>query len=588
MSRGLAVSWLLFLAAQAAAVAAGLLPAGDGLLFDPDCYARLLKIKQLLDTGRWYESGIAALNGSAGLSMHWTRPLDLLILALALPLSLLLDQSAALFWAGSAVSPLLGLAAIGVLHRGLGGVVGEAAFVLAMGFLAIQRGVLQAFAWGRPDHHSLIIFLLAATLALLARSPLDGGDDRRRMAGLGAVGALGLWVSLESLLAVLACLIALGLAGLRHGGGALDNLARYGRALALGVAVALVLERPPGEWLAIELDRLSVVHLLLTGLMAAAASVLALARPSDPVRRLGVGLALALAAAAAMALAVPEFFRGPFAQVGPVARRLLVERVTELQPIWSGGWGGVLGSLIELSGLPAALVAVAWGWRAEDAPRRILARAHAAGLLVFLPAALHVVRESASLQLLCALPAGQLCLLAGRRGLARWRAGRAVAGLALGGGGFALAFGGLLLALLLHLGRWQGLHLTLPQYCRYQAVAALGREVPGTIMVFPLEDGPAAAWATGRAAVGGPYHRNEDGIRDTMAFFGALAPDGEAVALARSRAVGLVLVCTRRSIGGVDPRRLVARLARGEVPAWLQAATGPRAAGDDLRVFEAR
>lgn len=65
-------------------VPSGLVPAfetGSVNLFDPDSCTRLLRVAQLHATGRWYDPTLAAINAPFGLELHWTRPLDVLLLA---------------------------------------------------------------------------------------------------------------------------------------------------------------------------------------------------------------------------------------------------------------------------------------------------------------------------------------------------------------------------------------------------------------------------------------------------------------------------------------------------------------------------
>ena len=78
-----------------------------GNLVDSDGYARLVRIQRLLETGAWFDVGLPRANRPDGGTLHWTRPLDVLLIILALPLAVLIGFSKALFWAGVLVGPLL-------------------------------------------------------------------------------------------------------------------------------------------------------------------------------------------------------------------------------------------------------------------------------------------------------------------------------------------------------------------------------------------------------------------------------------------------------------------------------------------------
>ena len=73
----------------------------DGQLHGTDGYMRLVRVAALYETGDWFGGTIARDNAPYGTALHWTRPMDLLLLAGA--------------WA---LSPLLGFEqALGVVQR---------------------------------------------------------------------------------------------------------------------------------------------------------------------------------------------------------------------------------------------------------------------------------------------------------------------------------------------------------------------------------------------------------------------------------------------------------------------------------------
>lgn len=570
-----------FLGIQAAAVAAGLLPFAHGALFDPDCYARLLKAWQLLQTGAWWDGSIAALDAPYGLSMHWTRPLDLLLLALALPLGAVMPLRDALFGAGIVISPLLGLAAFAALHRGLAPILGGGAFLLAAILLAAQRGIFQGFAIGRPDHHSLLLALLAAAFAVLARhcaAESGGTAARRRLAVLAALGALAVWVNPEGLLQVAFALLCLGLRAVWLGKAGLDDLRDYALGLTAFAALALAAERPPVQWAVAEMDRLSLLHVGLAAAAALVAVPAAWVAAGCRTRRLALLATLAAAAAVLLAWVFPALLQGAFAGVGPLGRSIVIDRVSELQPLWPNTPVRLFNALLDLGGLPAAIAFTAAMALGKPGPRRSLALVNACGLAVFVPAALHVVREAASAQLFFAVPLAEACLAFGAATLAAWRRGHPPAALAAGLGGLVLVAGCWSTAAAIHLTRWHGIHLVATAPCDYRRLKIDGGAVLAT---FPLEEGPAAAWATGRPAVSGPYHRNEEGIRDTLALFGAQS-DAEALAVVRRRGIGYLTVCRPPRQGVVAADRLLTRLGRGAPPAWLTPVPGPAAADAPL------
>jgi len=78
-----------------------------GDLCDTDGYTRLNRVIQLQETGKWYDSVNARSNAPYGESMHWTRPLDVLLLAGAWLTEPFTDFKTGLFWWSVLISPFL-------------------------------------------------------------------------------------------------------------------------------------------------------------------------------------------------------------------------------------------------------------------------------------------------------------------------------------------------------------------------------------------------------------------------------------------------------------------------------------------------
>ncbi|MEJ2203288.1 MAG: hypothetical protein P8170_04190 [Gemmatimonadota bacterium] len=56
-----------------------------GDYYDPDSYTRLLRVRDLLTGGAWFDPVLERANTPYGLRLHWTRPMDLGLLAVAFP-----------------------------------------------------------------------------------------------------------------------------------------------------------------------------------------------------------------------------------------------------------------------------------------------------------------------------------------------------------------------------------------------------------------------------------------------------------------------------------------------------------------------
>src|SRR3546814_18136517 len=71
---------------------------------------RMVRVNELAQGGGWFDDTIARANAPYGDTLHWTRPLDVLLIALLWPAGLVAGAQQALAIAGLLVSPLLQLA----------------------------------------------------------------------------------------------------------------------------------------------------------------------------------------------------------------------------------------------------------------------------------------------------------------------------------------------------------------------------------------------------------------------------------------------------------------------------------------------
>jgi len=356
----------------------------SGAQLDADGYMRLVRVGLLVETAAWFDHVIPRSNWPVGEALHWTRPLDVLIVALAAPLIPFIGTGPALNAAGSLVSPLLHLASCLLIFRVAAPLVSHRALALAAPALLVQPVVISYGLPGRADHHALIGLLFIAALGTGVRWMLEP-TSRRWPALTGAICALGIWVSPEFMLPLALFFAAGGLLWLSGPGGrhaVPPNLALSG-ALFTGLVVALLLERPPSAWLAEVHDRISIVHVAMAavalGFWGVVAGVVRAreggggalpdtthSRDPDPdptrfgevpLRRI-FGTALgAVGAAGVMALLYPDFFRGPWISAHPEVQAIWLSRVQELQPLLTHGLAG-FGHPGGLEGLGRAVATV--------------------------------------------------------------------------------------------------------------------------------------------------------------------------------------------------------------------------------------
>lgn len=553
----------------------------EGRLVDSDCYLRLMRIEILLSGGGWYDGHVPLLNAPHGLEMHWTRLFDVLILLLTLPLMAFLALPDALFWAGALISPVLHVVAAGLIAWAARPLLGRAGTLLAVVLFLCQASLYGVFQVGRADHHSLLLALAILVLALLLRWSLGPRAGFSAVVSAGFAAAMGLWVGSEALMTLAVGGGALGLMWIVGELGAARALFAFALGLLGGVLIALVIERPPQDWFGAELDRLSIVQLVLAVALAIAAWLVTLIdqrRPgADPALRILVCGILSLIPITVMALLFPGFFAGPYGEVDDAVRQVFLVNVQEAEPMFDRG-PTTLADVVFTAGpvllaLPFAVWAV-FRRRRERAAWLLMIVA----LVVYLAASMHQVRVLAYFQTALVLPwAGAVVALAtwfwqwSRR---PWRAPlTALFLIALLG--WHIVAGAVLLGTAgrQSVASWQ-------DGCDWTSLGTLLGEldppVTGTIatMVFP---GPEIAWRSGIGVVSAPYHRNTQGILDVHALF--LAQPGVAEGLARDREIELIVLCEaapgrgghawyrdRSGDGG-----LYGLLAKATPPGWLVA-----------------
>jgi hypothetical protein len=607
-----------------------------GELTGPDDYMRLDRVIELQESGAWYSTIITRANVPYGEHLHWTRPLDALLLAGAAPLSLFTDFRTALHWWGVMISPVLHLLALLALIWAVTPLMDRRALVY-VGLMALcQPALLFYFMPGRPDHHSLLYLLFAVSIGLGLRL-VRGGLDRRLAIGAGAVAALAVWVGVESLVPAAYLIGGLGLLWLAVG----EDFARKGLWTSVGLfggtVVALLLERPWHDLGAVQYNRLSVVHLVVAGLMLSfwlAASVLE-RWPAAGGRRSG---RVALAAAGVgvvggvIVLAFPKLFAGPMTDLDPrIAEHWVSLMVPTMRPlVWPDDpVGSLRNSLIYVGSAVLALpAALAFARRPPAAEARCWAFL-ALGLAGFLVLGLFGPqghRWATYAAMLLAPPyAGLLFLVLQRLGLERMSSTRsATAASGAGGasrllGTVAVSAGSTVTIIVFGVG-FSILAALLPQStagqakgereCTAGSVASYLNATeafsdrPQHILALPILGAELlyrtphkvvatgyAIWspATADGGTGTSGGRSPAGLVDTYDFFSA-AENDTAYRIVAARGVDLVLICPysnehalyRRADGAST---LYERLAAGDLPPWLREVPLPEDLASYFRLF---
>lgn len=583
---------------------------------DPDGYMRLARVGILLDGGSWFDATIARSNWPYGEVHHWTRPLDVLIIALALPLRAFFDTAAALALAGMLVSPIchvaLCAASVWIVHPLVPGP--ERFF--AMPAMLAQLGILLYGQVGRADHHALIFLLAGLALGAWIRVLLNP-QDRSAATLAGVLSGLGIWVSPESLLPLGLLFASGGALWILDGRRFLAANRRLSLGLVGALAVAIALERHPSSWLDVTFDRISLAHLTMSLLILGYWCGMGLAREStagredqasdEPIAggtgsgwvprfmRAGGG---ALVAAGLLRWIHPDFFRGPWVDVDPEVVGVWLSHVQELQPLLTrevtelGPFLMHLGSAIFLAPLLAW-----WLWHEWRTPRRPVWILLLLSLLVYVPLASFQIRFSAYAGMVFVI-----LMVETVRRILGWadelQDPRLISPTRVGGIATVLA-GPLFLGMAVGLAAQQFAGSALPrgteapqEVCWLTKMTRILADPDGlgvaplTVVAF-VDFGPELLYRTPHRILAGPYHRNYQGILGAYRFLTSVTDLGARV-LANEREIDLILLCPpmdRYYFGREGAEALYNRLLREEGPAWIRRVPLPLEAPEGFLLF---
>lgn len=534
-----------------------LAPVLDGAVLDPDGYMRLVRLQASL--AQHAPVHVVARDASGdGNVLPWSHLFDAVILILRAPLRLFLSGEAALRWAGVATGPL----SVGLLGAALAWAAAPltlrgwrwtAPVLAASSFFVLSYG-----AAGMIHHHIPVAFTIVMTIGWAGRS-IAGAPRAGCWMGLWA--GLGIWLTPEAMPFVLAAFGGMGLAWLE--GATASGFRQAAVAFLAVIAAAFVLDPPFAGYGAAEIDRISVVYLVL------ALAVLGVARLLGAIERRGwsatrrglLGAAAALAGIAVWLALFPAVARGPAGLMTDAEAQAFFSLIAEMRPIVTCGqaWAFLLDGMLGLAAVVALAVAIRsllWGYVALVAALVLLLGSEHTRFLTYaavLGAALLPVILTWCERVLHPLSPGL-------RSLTR----------------------AAVLALFL-VGPWS----TSPLPPAAAAAASAGAPSPscsvrdlgyflapyrGQVVLSDVNDVPELLYRTDILTVGSFYHRNIAGYMRLYAAWRS-GPSPQLPEAVRATRAALLLFCPAADRPGVvadlPPDTLWDRLNRGEVPDWL-------------------
>jgi hypothetical protein len=323
-----------------------------GHLSDPDSYMRIERILQGIKQGHLVNV-VARDQSGAGVLVEWSRLLDVVLWAMAAPLAVVVGWRHALFAAGVALGPLA-TGVLGVCLAYAARPFAEDGLLWTAALAAAMLPALRAYsAPGTVHYHILLLALIAAcggAAARVWRAPATGIGF---LAGL--FGGLAIWLTPETMPFILMAFAVLLLRWLDRPIGATLTACAAGFVDVVGLGY--IVDPPQGGYLAPEIDRISIVYVVLgVFLLLAAAWLWRLQGWKNlPARRVA-GVVVCAGFLLGWVAMYPKVAAGPYGLMDAADRARFFGVMTELQPLRGG-------QLLEYL-LPGALAFGYAAWRA--------------------------------------------------------------------------------------------------------------------------------------------------------------------------------------------------------------------------------
>lgn len=574
-------------------------------LGDTDSYMRVLRIMDLYNGGGWYNTVTSRLGAPEGLSLHWTRPVDVLILLPALFAHLFgAPVDRAVYWIGAGFSTACHILACFAAAWAAKPLWPKPGYRFAAVILLTNAAAFGYGSFGRPDHHTLLLLLTTLMLGAMLRAALAGTPPARQIrwaAVAGLYGGCGVWVSPEMLVPIVPVIVTLGLFWLdapldrrRLSDEADRDWATLGATFSLAMAavvlVSIPIEHPPAQWLAAEYDKVSIAYLVLPLLWAAVFLLAQRVRGGVLLRGLA-GAGLGAVGLVVLLLLYPDLLFGPLS-VDPRLKADFLDTVNEMQPLWPTSIDRLRSFLPLVGQSVIAIVLLPFAFRIWNQENQGASRWSALLLTMALGFMLIGALMHARLGVELAPTAAIICagffFLAERKMVGKSRLLRTPVLVLVAVG---LSCGPLFTAQLLPSGPAGGGCPT-PMLAEWLNSARPGKwPADGSTPIIMTDDisyAPELAFRTPYRFVAGPYHRNPQAIFDTA---DAMRDQGgeTARAILEKREVSLVIRC----IDVVLPRlytpdhfNFYADLGRTKPPSWLTRLELPPDLSPHYRIYE--
>lgn len=565
-----------------------------GELVGNDGYTRLNRVQYVYEQGTWNNSIYPRSNAPYGESIHWTKPMDLILLVGAGLLSTFIPFSTGMHVWGVMISPLLHIVAFAGLFYLMRERLDRLGMILLVSLFLLPPILTEYFMIGRPDHHSLILAIFSWFLVGLHRG-FESHGSLWHFFGIGFLGALGLWVSVEFLVPIGLFLVAYTSAWVWQGKARVDPILKIMTSMLLFLTFFLFLERFGEDPFLIEYDRISLPHEMALGLILGIwVGIYLISRETSwlattwgRMGAIGIGGVLAIGLQWGI---FPGFFHGPLVGMDPEVRLVLWDQAAETQPL----------QLREIiTNLGIGLVALPYLVSTIRKQNGMLCNYQRMlwlfGVGIFIPLALYESRWTPYASILLIISYAEFSRHALSRVEMKWPTWRGeTAALFFG---FLLLFWPATVGKVMAIEEFQQKSSDIEGNCRLMPLTRYLKQIgdpesPKTILAFK-DYGPELLYRTSLQVISTPMHRNAEGVKDMLDIMKAMDSKSAASVIQRRR-IDLILICMKskaesevyeNSVGGEN---FYEALMQQHPPDWLKEVKLPDDSRQTFRLFEVK
>lgn len=529
---------------------------------DSDDVMRLLQVRDFFAGQSWFDVSQYRLGLEGGTAMHWSRIVDIPLIALTWMFDLFMPYEHAEKWAISVWPPLLSVAFVLGMWTALKSVKGPYTKAFGLVLLACIYVRFYRFYPGAIDHHNLQLVSLAFAIGF-AIDPLRRFRSYA-LAGIACALSIAIGMEVYVFIAVICVFIALNWA--ISGANAKRGTIGFGAGLGLTLAVIYVLTIAPSAYGETHCDTFSLIYLLAGSLGGFGIAALAATLSTKPLAWRLVGLVVLGFVCAVLVLTVaPQCLSNPLSSLPPSVKTLWLDEVLEAQSM-AAKWAKSPDEVAFM--MPIQIIAFCvTSWLLKRGEDRRIFGLFLALIITGLVMSLYQSRFYVFGFLFAIVP------------LARW-IGLTYEKKKTAGSETSVAY---ILALACSLPYvWvfpfivmdkagPDMSEDLSVKCYAESVYEAFNELPKGVLLATSNGGPDIIDKTEHRALNGNYHRNVEGIKASIDIF--ISPPKKSGVLLKKYNVDYLHFCrtTRETTSLTDysPDGLFASLANGDVPNYL-------------------